>query len=51
LAKQLGQNDVVKLLNETLTEEQAAETKLRTIAQTILKSAAKDEGKSKNASA
>jgi ferritin-like metal-binding protein YciE len=51
LAKQLGQNDVVKLLNETLTEEQAAETKLRTIAQTILKSAPKDEGKSKNASA
>jgi ferritin-like metal-binding protein YciE len=51
LAKQLGQNDVVKLLNETLSEEQAAENKLRTIAQMILKSAPKDEGKSKKASA
>jgi ferritin-like metal-binding protein YciE len=39
LATQLGENQVVKLLNESLKEEQAAENKLRTIAQTIVKSA------------
>jgi ferritin-like metal-binding protein YciE len=43
LATQLGENDVVKLLNETLKEEQAADAKLRTIAQTIIKSAPKAE--------
>jgi ferritin-like metal-binding protein YciE len=51
LAKQLGQNDVVKLLNETLAEEQAAETKLRSIAQAIIKSAPNDEPKAKKAQA
>ena len=51
LAKQLGQNDVVKLLNESLTEQQAAENKLRSIAQTIIKSAPIDEKKAKNANA
>jgi ferritin-like metal-binding protein YciE len=51
LAKQLGQNDVVKLLNESLTEEQAADNKLRSIAQTIIKSAPTDKKKAKNANA
>jgi ferritin-like metal-binding protein YciE len=39
LAKQLGENEAVTLLNESLKEEQAAENKLRTIAQTIIRSA------------
>jgi ferritin-like metal-binding protein YciE len=39
LAKQLGENQAVELLNESLKEEQAADNKLRTIAQTIIKSA------------
>jgi ferritin-like metal-binding protein YciE len=43
LATQLGEDEVVKLLNETLKEEQAAENKLRTIAQTIIKSAPTEE--------
>jgi ferritin-like metal-binding protein YciE len=43
LATQLGQNEVVTLLKETLKEEQAAENKLRTIAQTIIKSAPVNE--------
>jgi ferritin-like metal-binding protein YciE len=43
LATQLGENEVVKLLNETLKEEQAADAKLRTLAQTIIKSAPKAE--------
>jgi ferritin-like metal-binding protein YciE len=51
LAEQLGQDEVVKLLNESLAEEQAAEKKLRTIAQTILKSAPQDQEKAKSASA
>jgi ferritin-like metal-binding protein YciE len=51
LAKQLGQNDVVKLLNESLTEEQAADNKLRSIAQKIIKSAPTDETKAKKANA
>jgi ferritin-like metal-binding protein YciE len=55
LAKQLGQDNVVKLLNASLAEEQAAETKLRSIAQSILKSAPTaeeaPEPKSKHASA
>jgi ferritin-like metal-binding protein YciE len=45
LAEQLGEEEVVKLLNESLAEEQAAEKKLRTIAQTILKSAPQDQEK------
>jgi ferritin-like metal-binding protein YciE len=51
LAEQLGEEEVVKLLNESLAEEQAAEKKLRTIAQMILKSAPLDEEKTKSASA
>jgi ferritin-like metal-binding protein YciE len=53
LATRLDQQEVVKLLNESLTEEQAAETKLRTIAKTILKSAPTQEleEKGKKASA
>ena len=51
LAEQLGQDKVVKLLSESLAEEQAAEKKLRTIAQTILKSAPQDQEKAKSASA
>jgi ferritin-like metal-binding protein YciE len=56
LATQLGENQVVKLLNESLKEEQAAENKLRTIAQAIIKSAPtkeeqEDEKGSKSAKA
>jgi ferritin-like metal-binding protein YciE len=51
LAEQLGEEEVVKLLNESLAEEQAAEKKLRTIAQTILKSAPQDQEKAKSVSA
>jgi ferritin-like metal-binding protein YciE len=43
LAQQLGENEAVTLLNESLQEEQAAENKLRTIAQTIVKSASTAE--------
>jgi ferritin-like metal-binding protein YciE len=43
LAQELGENEVVKLLNESLKEEQAAEAKLRSIAQTIVKSAPAEE--------
>jgi ferritin-like metal-binding protein YciE len=39
LAKRLGAADVVNLLNETLSEEQAAETKLRQIASGLIKNA------------
>jgi ferritin-like metal-binding protein YciE len=39
LATQLGENEAAGLLKESLKEEQAAENKLRTIAQTIIKSA------------
>jgi ferritin-like metal-binding protein YciE len=39
LAIQLGENEAAGLLKESLKEEQAAENKLRTIAQTIIKSA------------
>jgi ferritin-like metal-binding protein YciE len=55
LAKRLGQNEVVTLLNQNLAEEQAAEDKLRTIAQTIIKTAPTegpgDEARSRKASA
>ncbi|MGC1906728.1 MAG: ferritin-like domain-containing protein [Candidatus Acidiferrum sp.] len=39
LAMQLGENEAVTLLSESLKEEQATENKLRTIAQTIVRSA------------
>jgi ferritin-like metal-binding protein YciE len=39
LAIQLGENEAAGLLKESLKEEQAAETKLRYIAQTIIKTA------------
>jgi ferritin-like metal-binding protein YciE len=39
LAAQLGENEAAGLLKESLKEEQAAENKLRTIAQIIIKSA------------
>jgi ferritin-like metal-binding protein YciE len=39
LATQLNQNEAAGLLKESLREEQAAENKLRTVAQTIIKSA------------
>jgi ferritin-like metal-binding protein YciE len=53
LATQLGQNEAAGLLKESLKEEQAAENKLRTIAQTIIKSAppAEDESEPKSKSA
>jgi ferritin-like metal-binding protein YciE len=43
LAEQIGQTQVVKLLNESLKEEQAADAKVRSIAQTIGKSAPAEE--------
>jgi ferritin-like metal-binding protein YciE len=43
LAKRLGQSEVVKLLGETLAEEQAADEKLRSIAQTIITTAPVEE--------
>jgi ferritin-like metal-binding protein YciE len=39
LAKQLGNNKVVTLLSQTLSEEEAADEKLREIAQQLLKQA------------
>jgi len=39
LAERIGEADVVKLLNESLAEEEAAEEKLRSIAKQILKAA------------
>jgi ferritin-like metal-binding protein YciE len=39
LATRLGENEAAGLLKESLKEEQAAENKLRTIAQTIIKAA------------
>ena len=39
LATQLGENEAAGLLKESLKEEHAADNKLRTIAQTIIKSA------------
>jgi ferritin-like metal-binding protein YciE len=39
LAKRMGAAEVVALLNETLTEEQTAETKLRQIAAGLIKTA------------
>jgi ferritin-like metal-binding protein YciE len=50
LAMQLGKNEVANLLKESLKEEQAAENKLRTIAQTIIKSAptAEEENESES---
>lgn len=48
LAKQLGENEVSVLLEESLKEEQAAENKLRTIAQTIIKSAPAEQGEAEN---
>jgi ferritin-like metal-binding protein YciE len=57
LAEQIGQTQVVKLLNESLKEEQAADAKVRSIAQTIGKSAPAEEaeeekgGKAKRANA
>jgi ferritin-like metal-binding protein YciE len=43
LATQLGENEATGLLKESLKEEQAAENKLRTVAQTIIKSAPIEE--------
>ncbi len=40
LAQQIGKNDVVALLKESLAEEQAADQKLRSIAVGLLKNAA-----------
>jgi ferritin-like metal-binding protein YciE len=43
LATQLGENEAAGLLKESLKEEQNAENKLRTLAQTIIKSAPTEE--------
>jgi Mn-containing catalase len=39
LAKQLGENEVASLLSESLSEEEAADKKLRSIGQNLLKTA------------
>jgi ferritin-like metal-binding protein YciE len=51
LAEQIEQSDVVKALNESLAEEQAAEKKLRSIAKMTIKSAPAEQEKKKHASA
>jgi ferritin-like metal-binding protein YciE len=52
LATRLGESEAVQLLTESLKEEQAADNKLRSIAQTIIKSAPSDEeGKEENVKA
>src|ERR1700689_4439685 len=45
LAEKLGEADIVQLLNESLEEEEAAEEKLRSISNQIIKSAPADESK------
>jgi ferritin-like metal-binding protein YciE len=51
LATQLGEDEAVTLLNESLKEEQAADTKLRGIGQTIIKSAPAAEEEDEEAEA
>jgi ferritin-like metal-binding protein YciE len=51
LATQLGENEAAGFLKESLKEEQAAENKLRSIAQSIIKSAPTAEDEEKNAKA
>lgn len=43
LAEQMNESKIVKLLNQSLAEEQGAEAKLRKIAQTLLKNALVEE--------
>ena len=51
LAEQIDQHEVVKTLNESLAEEQAAEKKLRTLAKAIVKSAPAEQEEKTRASA
>jgi ferritin-like metal-binding protein YciE len=51
LAEQIEEPEVIKALNESLAEEQAAENKLRSIAKTIIKTAPAEQEKKKRASA
>jgi ferritin-like metal-binding protein YciE len=51
LAEQIDESGVVKALNESLSEEQTAEKKLRAIAKTIIKSAPAEQEKKKRVSA
>jgi ferritin-like metal-binding protein YciE len=51
LAEQIDEAEVVKALNESLSEEEAAEKKLRTIAKATIKSAPAVQEKKKRASA
>jgi ferritin-like metal-binding protein YciE len=51
LAEEIEEPDVIKLLNDSLSEEQAAEKKLRSIAKSVIKSAPAEQEKKKRASA
>lgn len=47
LAKQLGNNEIVSLLSQSLSEEEAADEKIRKIGQQILKQAPADQNTKK----
>ena len=51
LAEQIEAKDAIKLLNQSLDEEQAAEKKMRTLAKTIIKAAPAEQQKKKRKSA
>jgi ferritin-like metal-binding protein YciE len=51
LAEQIEAKDAIKLLNQSLDEEQAAEKKMRTLAKTIIKGAPAEQQKKKRNSA
>jgi ferritin-like metal-binding protein YciE len=51
LAEQIEEPEVIKLLNESLSEEQAAEKSLRSIAKAVIKAAPAEQEKKKRASA
>jgi ferritin-like metal-binding protein YciE len=51
LAEEIEEPDVIKLLNDSMSEKQAAEKKLRSIAKSVIKSAPAEQEKKKRASA
>jgi ferritin-like metal-binding protein YciE len=51
LAEQIEEQEIIKALNESLAEEQAAEKKLRSLAKAIIKAAPAVQEKKKRASA
>jgi ferritin-like metal-binding protein YciE len=51
LAEQIEEQEIIKALNESLAEEQAAEKKLRSLAKAIIKAAPAVQEKKKSASA